>query len=570
MRAVLIGIYVIAMVAALVVGLGIYKGITANNTQAKIYIQKLQDTKSLEYMLDLAVDKTVDNSLEIVLNREINSILKKGDKLFCEEITTTLDQWLINNQEVSSVHIVNLEEEVLTRGRVSISYFSENQFINQFAEKDLQRVRNQQGEPCFGIAANMVNGMNKKRLFFARRINNFEDLGHIGYLFIFFDEQALLGQIMNYVKENKFEVILADNRGNYINLYNGSILGEMLKAYTDNKMLPKKRLEWESKYHHVEMRDKMMGLRIIADKDYTYKDDNIINIVIAILLINLIFLSVGTLIVKKIVVYPLEKITNKAKKITEEADLTIRFDEESGYAEVGVISQVLNNMLVKIDQLIRENRKKEKQRRMLELSVVNHQVNPHFLFNTLNSVNVLIAMEDKETALKLVASLAKYYRACLAQEETINTVQQEEVLTKEYINIMQLKSPGLLQVSFEVDECLYPYKVPGMILQTLIENAIKYGIKTIEEPLKIDVKVKEEKEQGRMAFSVRDNGKGIAPEICEKLINEQELKRKSGFGLKGTIKRIRLMYNVTDVHQIIKIDSKLDEYAEVTIYIPLK
>lgn len=569
-RTVLVIAYIVVMSASLIMGLGIYRSITASNRQGKIYIEKLQDTKSFKYMFDLSTHKTIDNSKEIALNKRLNDILSNGFRLSDEEIGRFIDTWLINNTEVSSIHIISPRGEVLTKSRVSASGFDDKGFIEQFSEETFSTIDELSGDIYFGIADDLMDPERHKNLFVARRLNALSDMRRIGYIFIFFDKQSLLEPIQEFVKSKGFEIALADDEGNYINIYNGITLGEMNAAYIKGSIGERRRIEWTQDFHHVTLMDEMMGLHIIADMKYTTADDNITNIVIAILLIDLLFLFIGTMVIKRAVVQPLEKISSKAKRITEETDLSIRFDDVSGYAEAGVIAKVLNEMLDKINGLIKENREKEKQQRLLELSVVNHQVNPHFLFNTLNSVNVLIAMEDKKTALKLVASLARYYRACLSQEETINTVEQEIKVTKEYITIMQLKSPGLINADFHIDERLYSHKIPGMILQTLVENCLKYGIRTMEEPMQLDITIKKEIEKARMAIIVRDNGKGMEPEVCEKLLSEEKLKGKSGFGLRGTVKRIRLMYNIKAISDILKIDSKPNEYTEITIYIPIR
>ena len=569
-RTVLAIAYIVVMIASLIMGLGIYRGITASNRQGKMYIEKLQDTKSFKYMLDLSTRKTIDNSKDITLNKRLNDILSNGFRLSDDEIASFLDTWLINNTEVSSIHIISLRGEVLTKSKISDFGFDEESFTGQFSEEVWEAINASCGDVYFGIADNFLEDESSKKLFMARRINALSDMRRIGYVFIFFDKQILLDQIQEFLSSKGFQIALVDEYGKYIDIYNGKSLGEMNAAYTKGIMTDNMAQEWTADFHHVTLMDDLMKLSILADMKHTTTDDNITNIVIAILLIDLLFLSIGTMVVKRAVIQPLEKISSKAKRITEETDLSIRFDDVRGYAEAGVIAKVLNEMLDKINALIKENKEKEKQQRLLELSVVNHQVNPHFLFNTLNSVNVLIAMEDKATALKLVASLARYYRGCLSQEETINTVEQEIKVTKEYITIMQLKNPGLICAQFHVDERLYSHKIPGMILQTLVENCLKYGIRTMEEPMQLDITIKKEIEKARMAIIVRDNGKGMEEEVCKKLLSEEKLKGKSGFGLRGTIKRIRLMYNIKAISDILKIDSKPNEYTEITIYIPIR
>lgn len=568
-RGVLTIAYLSVMSASLLVGLTIYERVTASDREAAVYINNLQETKTLAEMLNLALCKTVDNSLDIALDRNLGSVLAGGIRFSDEQLSTMIDEWLIRNEEASSVHIINLQGEVLSKSKVTTTQVKAESFTAQFSEGFLRSVDRKEGEPCFGIGMNLIRGDEQRDLFFMRRINDPNKLERIGYLVVFLDHQALVDKILPYLKSKELQVLLVDEVGETIDLYAGDKLQEQYRTYREQAMVTKADKGWKVMDDPIAFKDETLNAWLIASTTKTKKDTNLINIVSAILLVNLIFLTIGTIVVRRFIISPLEGIASKTRRINEEEDLTIRFEAANQYTEVGSIVKALNEMLEKINSLINENKKKEKQRRILELSVVNHQVNPHFLFNTLNSVNVLIAMEDKKTALKLVSSLSRYYRACLGREETINTVGQEVMMVKEYVNIMVLKDPGRLCTTFAIEERLYPYKVPRMVLQTLVENSIKYGIRTMEEPLQIQVMVREEVEKHRLVLTVKDNGKGIEQEVITKLMQNEKLKGKSGFGLRGTVKRIQLMYNIQEISEILEIDSKRDEYTKVSIFIPI-
>ena len=183
-------------------------------------------------------------------------------------------------------------------------------------------------------------------------------------------------------------------------------------------------------------------------------------------------------------------------------------------------------------------------------------------------MSFLISVEDKNTALKLVKGLAKYYRACLTQENTMNTVEQELAIMWEYVHITELKNPDLIDLSVEVDTDTHNKKMPRMIMQTLVENSIKYGIKTMDEPLEIKMHVEADYENNRTILTIRDNGKGMEDEIKQNIMQGIRLENKSGFGLKSTIQRISLLYQIQNISEIIEIDSKINEYTIIKFFIP--
>ena len=107
-----------------------------------------------------------------------------------------------------------------------------------------------------------------------------------------------------------------------------------------------------------------------------------------------------------------------------------------------------------------------------------------------------------------------------------------------------------------------------MTLQILVENAVKYAIRTINEPLQIYVGVKNDIEAKRFIVEVRDNGKGIDEETVAHIMNDEKLHSDSGFGLRSIIKRIQIIYNVQNVEDIINIETIIGYCTKIRLYIP--
>lgn len=564
-RGVLITTYLLTMGIALVIGFSIFNKINEQIQGKKDYVNKVEDTRTFMSLLDLFLDKNVYISQKVAVDKEIQNALANKQKIDEVAISKVLNDCLTSSEAIQSIHIVDTYGTVVSEYSVLPYKKHTVHFLSQF---NIPKINERHGGEYIGIGRNYISGEVENTLYIGRSIRSKETLEQLGYLIIFLDPSSIREATKDYIERTNFEAILVDqeSKESFCFLPTG-VLEERYKAYLEGSLNQVQQAKWTDRYDHAELDYSRVEMKLIGTLQTASKDDNWLNIMLGVTLINFIFLCIMIVILGKKVVYPLENIALKAKRVTEEGDLSIRFETDEAYMEAGLIGKALNEMLSKVAALISEVKEKERMQRILELSVINHQVNPHFLYNTLNSVAVLVAVEDKDNAQKLIKSLSKYYRACLNQED-LNTVEQELTILKEYINIMLIKNPALLEVTYSIDEDLKEEKLPRMILQTLIENSIKYGIKTMDEPLEISVKIEKDQSQPRMIVIVRDNGKGMEEKIRTSIFKEEKLHNKSGFGLRSIIKRLSLMYQLTDVKDILEIHTSLNEYTEIVIYIP--
>ena len=565
-RGVLITTYLLTMGIALIVGFSIFDRINAQTQAKKDYITEVENTRTFMNLLDLFLDKNVYLSAEITVNEQVQKALNNQGQVDEIAISKILNDCLISNESVQSIHVVD------TYGRVVSEYSTPPyrqhsvHFLSQF---NIPEINEKQGKEYIGIGRNYMTGEVENTLYIGRSIRSKENLEQLGHLIIFLAPEYIREITQDYLERMNFEVILVEAESNEPFIFsNSDNLAREYEAYASETLTAIEKNKWTENYNHVELEYSRLGMKLIGTMQTASKDDTWVNTMLSVTLVNFIFLCIIIIILGKKVVYPLENIALKAKAITEEGDLSMRFKTEEAYDEVGLIGEALNEMLTNMENLLSEVKEKERMQRILELSVINHQVNPHFLYNTLNSVAMLIAMEEKDNAQKLIRSLSKYYRACLNQED-LNSVEQELIILKEYINIMLIKNPNLLNITYSIDENLMGKKLPRMMLQTLVENSIKYGIKTMEEPLEMQIEIRRDDENTRMVVIIRDNGKGMEEGIRASILKEEKLHNKSGFGLRSTIKRLRLMNPAVQVKDILEINTEYNEYTEIRIYVPI-
>ncbi len=143
-----------------------------------------------------------------------------------------------------------------------------------------------------------------------------------------------------------------------------------------------------------------------------------------------------------------------------------------------------------------------------ELRSLRYQVNPHFLFNTLNSLSSLVMTGKTERAEQMIQATASFYRHSLAEEPTADVRLSEEfALQRHYLDIEAARFPNRLRFEFDLPDDLVDAMVPGMILQPLVENSVKYGVAPLSRTVKILIQAREE--YGRLVLTVSDNGQGV-------------------------------------------------------------
>jgi len=206
-----------------------------------------------------------------------------------------------------------------------------------------------------------------------------------------------------------------------------------------------------------------------------------------------------------------------------------------------------------------------------ELKYLQAQINPHFLFNTLNAGAQLAMLEDAEKTSGYLQNVAAFFRYRIKGEEKETTLEQEIALVDNYIHILNVRFSGEIHFSKELEEDCLSVPVPGMILQPIVENAVNYGIRNIEREKKIILKVERLPELIRVR--IEDNGIGMSEERIREVLagNAGEnpiMKDSNGVGIQNVISRLRLFYDREEVMHIFS-DGE-DKGTMVDILIPLQ
>lgn len=261
------------------------------------------------------------------------------------------------------------------------------------------------------------------------------------------------------------------------------------------------------------------------------------------------------------------KILEKSMKKIEQADfLVIEPVEEGSQKEVASLSKSFNLMMVRIKELMDRIIVEQNAQRESELKALQSQINPHFLYNTLDSIVWLIENDKNTEASQMVVALAKLFRISISRGRNIITIKDELEHARSYLIIQRFRYSDSFKYEFDIDEEVLEYTTMKLILQPLIENAIYHGLKNI-----IDegfIKIGAHREQDNVVFTVTDNGYGLKEEKIEQLYtNFKNPHLNDGVGLKNVYLRLVLYYGKA---ADLRIESELDEGTTIKIIIPIK
>ncbi|SCZ77441.1 sensor histidine kinase [Pseudobutyrivibrio xylanivorans] len=278
-----------------------------------------------------------------------------------------------------------------------------------------------------------------------------------------------------------------------------------------------------------------------------------------------IFLIVfGNIVISKIVTDPIRQLEDSLKSI-EEGSLDAEKVYIGGSHEIRHLGRTIRSLVVQMRDLMDERVKEQKEKRKSELNALQAQINPHFLYNTLDSVVWMIEAEKYPEAISMITSLASLFRISLSKGNNIITIRDEITHAKNYLAIQKVRYKNKFEANIDVDPAIEDCVTIKLIIQPLIENAIYHAVGDLDDEGVIDIKGYEK--DGDVYLEVRDNGMGIPPDVLAGLLTEKTKSKGkgSGIGLWNINQRINLYFK-NDYG--LSITSELDEGTVATIRMP--
>ena len=286
-------------------------------------------------------------------------------------------------------------------------------------------------------------------------------------------------------------------------------------------------------------------------------------IITTILILVMMLLQVNRFISRKIS-RPIRELDESVKAYEAGAMPDIYI---GGSAEIRHLGYSVQKSYEQIEALMKEIIQQQTERRKSELDALQSQINPHFLYNTLESITWMIEAQRNKEAVVMISELAKLLRVSLSRGKTIISIGDELQHSRSYMNIQRVRYKERFKVEFLIDEEIKNYCIVKLVIQPLLENAIYYGVGNMDEDDDGQILIRGEKKGEDICISIEDNGMGMPEDIRSNILtdNSKVPKHGSGVGVINVHSRISLMFGP---EYGLEVYSELDEGTKVVIHIP--
>lgn len=478
-----------------------------------------------------------------------------------------------NLQDISYLHPEILGIAVVTQKKECILYDSiTNSSMDSycFPEKDEswlnvteETLHSTQTVYSKVIKRSQSNGTEREIIYLAHRIANINNYrqGTVGSILICLDEKDIR-ETYSQDTENKVNIsFLCDAYGNIISSTSEELLGMHIQMKNKNKEeeYPYIQTEYEKnirqaigQYHIMDtkfysvytkpiLKNQFVQVSIRDDREMLKDFKYIFEVII--LLTILIIISSCLIMIKfaNSLQFRVEKITSAMDKAYK-GDYVVQIDND-WQDEFGKIARHFNHMVKKIDQSGKMEKEALLREKNAELRALEAQINPHFLYNTLDAINWVAIENDQFQISKMLKNLAMILRYSIHKSNSVVSIENEMEYLKKYIFLQQQRFEFSFHCILNVEEEVMRLKMHKLLFQPLIENAIIHGFpgKTGHDMIIISIQKKDDK---HLSIQVEDNGKGMEQELVKEL-NEYEYNKSSvegSIGVRNVIMRIKYYY----------------------------
>ncbi|WP_099469631.1 sensor histidine kinase [Konateibacter massiliensis] len=371
-------------------------------------------------------------------------------------------------------------------------------------------------------------------------------LGSKGYVFIVDSQGRIIyhpRQTLIYggLKSEKVEEVLNGNKTNFT-----TAEGEDSKLYT---VYTSDKTGWT-----------VVGVAYLSELMAGKEETQLAYLFTALFLI--IISGVIAIVLSSEITKPLKQLANSMRAVWEghfeHAEIEV-LDRN----EIGMLGNSFNIMTRKIKELMEEIVREQRQKRKSELKALQSQINPHFLYNTLDSIIWMAESGKNKEVVLMTSSLAKLFRQSISNEDEIVTIENEAEYTRSYLTIQKMRYKDKLEFEIAIEEDILRESIVKLVLQPLVENAIYHGIKYKEG--KGLIRITARREEADIVICIEDNGKGMDEETLEHIFEKKANRRSAGVGVTNVNNRLKLYYG-SDYG--LKFRSTLDVGTIVEVRVP--
>lgn len=308
------------------------------------------------------------------------------------------------------------------------------------------------------------------------------------------------------------------------------------------------------------------GLDLNVMSENSMYSQDVAHIVSVIFVTLILVICIGVTVSRMVstrITQPLQRLSNHIAGMSDQTKLKTDMSIEKGEDEVADIGKAFNMLVRHINQLMKQQKEMYEQKQRLEMNALQAQINPHFLYNTLDSIRWMAVFQKADNIADTVMSLEDLLRNMAKGVGDKITLREELSLVDDYVKLQQVRYMEIFDYICDIPEELLDYRIVKMSMQPLIENAILHGI--VPNGTYGEVRVSARETETELYISVEDNGIGIDKEEFIKAVTTKSKNSMSGIGIVNVDERMRMMYG--EAYGLIY-EGEKGKFARVTIHIP--
>jgi two-component system sensor histidine kinase YesM len=560
--------------------------INYKNSEASLTKKSTQYTHDILKMLDIRLSDYVQNL--VLLSQDmlpdertvlsINYYNSTDSLLIYEEafrIENVLKRALFSHNEIQSIAIISNRGKYhpADRNNREVSIKSLVPYKSALYEKIVTAAREKSGYPVF--YADSHDGR-VRNLFLVRMVYSVSDFEEVGVMVILLRTDYLYDVLIELANEDMQNIMVLTSRNDVIVDRNRELTDSISKQY-DMMEGPKGWFLDESRGSIISYlaMDKAPGWKIISSVSLAslYRDiDNLKREIILSSVIMVFILSMISLLMTADFIRPFRKLISGMERVRQgERDVSIVLDRKD---EIGYLGEAFNRMVKEMNTLSDWVVQEQLTRKEAEIKALQSQINPHFLFNTLESVNWMARLNNVPEISVMVTALSSLMEASIGRDDKLITLREELNYVDSYFLILRRRFEDRVEFVSMIDEKALEVKIPRLLIQPLIENAIKHGIEYNKARGRITLYV--DFEGSNIRIIVEDDGDGISQDDLEiindtlSMDNDTYFRRiHSGMaksvGLDNVNRRIKLFYGED---YGLTVESRKDSYTRAIVIIP--
>ena len=543
--------------------------------------------KSLDKSICVIQTEITDLSVYICINNDIGGILKRED---VEGINKDSRMWY------NDAPLKIIEDMIALKGYIKTMAIYPENGVNPYLRcidssvqlSDMEEVRQtdtykeaveNKGSIIWERVNRGKNGIYKTnytdKIVMYREIFDLSKREKLGYLVMGINADKYTDLCKNAIQQENEGIVILSGEGNELTRY-GTINEEILEYIMGEEFLSGKTEKMDTHFEYgaynvyVSAQEKKGPIvcKMVPKVNTNRQLYNIVLLPILILIGMLIGMWPLLKLISNIISRPLQRVCHAMKRF-QDGDFNQQVKVES-QDEVGEVAACFNQMVLSIKELIDNNYVMALKERESELTALQAQINPHFLYNTLDSLYWRTEEEGNEELAEDILALSQLFRLVLGQGKGIITVEAEKELIANYLHIQKMRFSKRLSYEIRIDEDIMDNEIPKLILQPFVENAIVHGFENSEAGGHVVVTGKAD--GGYLLFTISDNGIGMTNDQIEAIWKVEDAKRYSGqrigrYAIKNVKERLELKYKEDFT---LTVQSRPGEGTMVTIRIPAK